>query len=50
MDKYLKLEREAEGMLREQKAQEKILTQNKKSFLLIKKAIVKALISKKQRI
>lgn len=50
LDKYVKYEREIEYMLREQKAEEKILAQNEKSFLLIKKSIVKALISKKQRV
>jgi len=35
---------------RELKAQEKILSQNKDSYLSIKKSLVKALISKKQRI
>ncbi|EDZ61597.1 hypothetical protein SMGD1_2312 [Sulfurimonas gotlandica GD1] len=50
IDKYLKLEREMDSMIRELKAQEKILAQNKNSFLSIKKALVKALISKKQRI
>jgi len=50
IDKYLKLEREIETTIREIKALERILTQNKKSFLSIKKSLVKALISKKQRI
>lgn len=50
LDKYLKLEREMESILRDIKAQEKILKQNTDSFLSIKKSLVKALISKKQRI
>nr|WP_321265986.1 hypothetical protein [uncultured Sulfurimonas sp.] len=50
IDKYIKLEREMENGLRELKAQEKILIQNKDSYLSIKKSLVKALISKKQRI
>ncbi|WP_373003433.1 hypothetical protein [Sulfurimonas sp.] len=50
IDKYIKLEREIESMLRELKSQEKILAQNKNSFMSIKKSLVKALISKKQRI
>jgi len=50
IDKYLKLEREIDSMLRELKSQEKILAQNKNSFVSIKKSLVKALISKKQRI
>jgi hypothetical protein len=50
IDKHLKLERENESMHRELRAQEKILAQNKNSFLSIKKSLLKALISKKQRI
>jgi hypothetical protein len=50
IDKYVKLEREIDTMLRELKSQEKILAQNKNSFISIKKSLVKALISKKQRI
>ncbi|MCK9491015.1 MAG: hypothetical protein M0Q24_02910 [Sulfurimonas sp.] len=50
LDKYLKLEREMDSILRDIKAQEKILKQNTASFLSIKKSLVKALISKKQRI
>ena len=50
LDKYVRYERELDYMLREQKAEEKILSQNETSFLLIKKSIVKALISKKQRV
>ena len=50
VDKYLKLEREMDSMLRELKAEERILAQNEKSFLLIKESIAKALILKKQRI
>ncbi|WP_415398162.1 hypothetical protein [Sulfurimonas sp. CS5] len=49
IDKHLKLEREIESLRRGLKSQEKILTQNKKSFLSIKTSLVKALISKKQR-
>ena len=40
IDKHLKLEREIESLRRGLKAQEKILTQNKKSFLSIKTAYV----------
>ena len=50
LDKYLKLEREMDSILRDIKAQEKILKQNTDSFLSIKNSLVKALISKKQRI
>ena len=50
VDKYLKIERELDSMLRALKAEERILAQNEKAFLSIKKALVKALISKKQRI
>jgi len=50
IEMYIKLEREMETMLRELKAQEKILSQNKESYMSIKKSLVKALISKKQRI
>lgn len=50
IDKYQKLEKEMDSLLREQKAAEKILTQNEKSYQSIKKSLVKALISKKQRI
>jgi len=50
LDKYLKLEREMDSILRDIKAQEKILKQNTASFLSIKSSLVKALISKKQRI
>jgi len=50
LDKYLKLEREMDSILRDIKAQEKILKQNTGSFLSIKSSLVKALISKKQRI
>lgn len=50
LDKYLKLERELDSVIRDMKAQEKILKQNTSSFLSIKKSLVKALISKKQRI
>ncbi|WP_294967191.1 hypothetical protein [Sulfurimonas sp.] len=50
INKQLKLERELDSMHRELKAQEKILFQNKDSFLSIKKSLLKALISKKQRI
>lgn len=49
IDKHLKLEREIESLRRGLKSQEKILNQNKKSFLSIKTSLVKALISKKQR-
>lgn len=49
IDQYLILEREIDTMIREVKAQEKILAQNKNSFESIKKSLVKALISKKQR-
>ncbi|EQB40631.1 hypothetical protein M947_02150 [Sulfurimonas hongkongensis] len=50
LEKYLKLEREMDSILRDIKAQEKILKQNTDSYLSIKKSLVKALISKKQRI
>lgn len=50
IDKYVKLERDVESMRRELKAQEKILAQNKNSFVSIKESLMKALISKKQRI
>ena len=46
--KYVDLTREKDSLTRELKRDEKILSQNKKSFMAIKHAMAKALMSKKQ--
>ncbi len=50
IDNYLRLEKNLDAKVRDLKAHEKILSQNTKSFLSIKSALVKALIAKKQRL
>jgi len=50
IDNYLRLEKNLDAKVRDLKAHEKVLSQNTKSFLSIKSALVKALIAKKQRL
>ena len=50
IDKYNNLKKELETVIKELKREERILSQNKQSYLSIKNALIKALTSKKQRL